>query len=454
MKPLVRVMMGGLLAAGLVGPVRGETVVLPLVEGDWRVIGSLAQGGAEWDFAVWRDGAGAWRVGTTVGRAVEGGLALQGWVGAGLGASSWEPGEVLLRGEADWGAGLRGLHVVESAGRHAMAFGIGEGIRLAVGDDGVAFTVQPGVISEGRFAGARDPMMAEIGGRWHLYYTVTAGGRGYLYCRFLDGFARWSPSAFVSYGGSGLDGALWNQGPQVVEVLDGELVYMAGVVGGERDVTRAYYSRYPYNFGVDNNEGLVAELDIARARVINDEGVWHVAALTEGRDGVRLARLRWARRAVMGEPVFDFDDPQGRAKFRMVEGDFDAVFFTETHVPLGGVTEHVIATTEQHAGGYDDTRTGVIESEPFRLDEPYYTLLVGGGRDIERVYVAIVDAQTGEEVARFGGRDANRMQTVGFTTGEHEGREVFVRVVDQSTGPWGHINFGGIYRPGVPEIFQ
>jgi len=88
----------------------------------------------------------------------------------------------------------------------------------------------------------------------------------------------------------------------------------------------------------------------------------------------------------------------------------------------------------------------VIESRPFTLEKADYVLFVSGGNDLQNLYVALVDARSGEELARRTGKQDNSLERVQVGGSDWIGKEVFIRIVDKATGPWGHINFGGMYE--------
>ena len=71
---------------------------------------------------------------------------------------------------------------------------------------------------------------------------------------------------------------------------------------------------------------------------------------------------------------------------------------------------------------------------------------LSGGEDHERLYVALVEAETGEELGRLTGRNTNTFSKFEIDCSAYKGKEAFIRIVDEATGPWGHINFGGIYE--------
>ncbi len=94
-------------------------------------------------------------------------------------------------------------------------------------------------------------------------------------------------------------------------------------------------------------------------------------------------------------------------------------------------------------GGYEllgDAPRGRLVSAPFRLNAPYASFLVGGGNH----------AGTRVELARFGqdeaffqtsGANSETMQRVVADLGSERGALVEIRLVDEESGGWGHINF-------------
>ncbi|MEX2142869.1 MAG: PVC-type heme-binding CxxCH protein [Pirellulales bacterium] len=87
-----------------------------------------------------------------------------------------------------------------------------------------------------------------------------------------------------------------------------------------------------------------------------------------------------------------------------------------------------------------DPPTGTLTSTAFKVTHPFATFLVGGGPHAQ-TRVEIVRKDTGRVVFAASGREAENMRRVGVDLREHEGNEIFLRVVDQHTGHWGHINF-------------
>ena len=96
--------------------------------------------------------------------------------------------------------------------------------------------------------------------------------------------------------------------------------------------------------------------------------------------------------------------------------------------------------------------TEVIESPLLAPCEPDYVALVSGGSDSDKHSVALVDAADGKELARWSGQQQNIFDSIPFNTGGLLGCKARLRVVDRSTGGWGHINFGGLYAAPKPRI--
>jgi len=102
----------------------------------------------------------------------------------------------------------------------------------------------------------------------------------------------------------------------------------------------------------------------------------------------------------------------------------------------------------QHQGRYwlggfeklQDPPRGTLTSEPFRLDKPWASFLIGGGPNPE-TRVELVDNGTGSVLARVSGMEEENLRRVVLDLARHQGKVVRVRVVDDHTGHWGHINF-------------
>jgi putative membrane-bound dehydrogenase-like protein len=97
---------------------------------------------------------------------------------------------------------------------------------------------------------------------------------------------------------------------------------------------------------------------------------------------------------------------------------------------------------EYWIGGYEllgDAPTGVLESDPIAVTQPFASFLVGGGEH-RSTRVEIV-ADDGTVLIDASGSNHERMQRVLVDLSTVVGRAVRVRVVDEAAGHWGHINF-------------
>jgi len=459
-------------AAGAADAAGAKDPIVPVIEGEWwRIAGNPDLGKytndkqEPVDFGIWQAADGTWQVWSCIRNTNCGGHSrlFYGWEGKSITDKDWTPKGIKMEADPKLGeaeGGLQAPCVVRADGKFWMAYGAWVHIWFATSADGKTFerVIQPngktGAFSEGPRSNTRDPMLIKISDLWHCYYTAIVGERGYGYCRTSPDLKHWSHSFITSYGGSVGSNPWWNECPHVVEVEPGEFVYFRNQFYGKGARNWAYYSTNPYNFGIDNDSCLVADLPIAAPEIVMHEGKYYIVALTPDLDGIRVARLRWGRVSKFGAPVFDFDNEAIRKQWKMIKGNFEAIFWDKTHQPFGAPSRFVIGTCETKKGAYDDTRTGVIESPAFMLEDETYTLLMGGGRDEKTEYVSIVDADSGAEITRFAGGDRNEVEPMRFRPAQNAGKRVRIRVVDEATGGWGHINFGGIYRQGKPVLFK
>ena len=96
-------------------------------------------------------------------------------------------------------------------------------------------------------------------------------------------------------------------------------------------------------------------------------------------------------------------------------------------------------------GGFErfgDKRTGTLVSSTFTIEHPFASFLVGGGNSNE-TRVELVNAANKAVIHRSVGDNAENMRLVIVDLRQHLGKECFLRIVDESKGPWGHINFDG-----------
>lgn len=100
-----------------------------------------------------------------------------------------------------------------------------------------------------------------------------------------------------------------------------------------------------------------------------------------------------------------------------------------------------------------DAAKGSLTSVPFPVTKPFASFLIGGGSGA-RTRVELIRKDTGKVVFRTSGDDLEDMERVVVDLTEHLGRELVIRLVNDETPGWGHINFDDFRlhntRPAVP----
>ena len=88
-----------------------------------------------------------------------------------------------------------------------------------------------------------------------------------------------------------------------------------------------------------------------------------------------------------------------------------------------------------------DSKTGTLTSVPFVVDHPWASLLVGGGGRLSCSVEVVLNEDSRKVIQSFRGHNREQMERVYFDLSAHLGKEVFIRVEDQISVPWGHINY-------------
>ncbi|QDY82655.1 cycloinulo-oligosaccharide fructanotransferase [Paenibacillus polymyxa] len=115
---------------------------------------------------------------------------------------------------------------------------------------------------------------------------------------------------------------------------------------------------------------------------------------------------------------------------------WDNIYFNPSHKIPGGY--HLWGFNEQ-AGG--DSLTGALRSQNFILGgNGKINFLISGGRDIDRLYVALVRASDGKELFKETATNYEEYQRKIWDASDYIGEELYIKVVDQSKGGFGHIN--------------
>lgn len=146
-----------------------------------------------------------------------------------------------------------------------------------------------------------------------------------------------------------------------------------------------------------------------------------------------------------GQPL-NLDFESGTLKDWTATGD------AFTKQPLKGdlVSRRRTDMKSEHQGQYwiagfevnGDPGTGTLTSASFKVTQPWASFLVGGGPN-ESTRVEIVAKEDGKEnvILKVAGSERENLQRAIIDLRKYQGKEMFVRLVDQHTGHWGHLNF-------------
>jgi putative membrane-bound dehydrogenase-like protein len=110
--------------------------------------------------------------------------------------------------------------------------------------------------------------------------------------------------------------------------------------------------------------------------------------------------------------------------------------------PAAG-TKQSLHTGDYWIGGYErmgDQPQGTLSSVPFVVDAPWCSFLVGGGAR-RQTRAELVLADTNQVIATELGYDEEELHPVVLNLEKYKGKKIFIRLVDESSGGWGHLNF-------------
>jgi hypothetical protein len=273
------------------------------------------------DFAVWQAGDGTWQLWSCLRNTTAGGPGgktrfFYRWEGRRLTDPNWKPLGIAMEADPALGetpGGLQAPHVVRVGDTWHMFYGDWVNICHATSKDGKAFTRviqangKTGMFREGPNVNTRDIMLLPHARKWYAYYTCHPNGQGMDCLRTTDDFTTWTDSTVVAFGGQATTNPWSAECPHVVKRGDsGFCLFRTQNYGSPEggDIrkrgpakTSVYYSTDPAMFGINQDERyLLCTLPVAAPEIIHYEGQYYLAALNEGAlDGIRLARLKWAR---------------------------------------------------------------------------------------------------------------------------------------------------------------
>ncbi|CAA6677820.1 MULTISPECIES: arylsulfatase [unclassified Lentimonas] len=139
---------------------------------------------------------------------------------------------------------------------------------------------------------------------------------------------------------------------------------------------------------------------------------------------------------------FDFESG-ALAPWKVIKGEFGnpigkRELFGVDKKELNKQGDYYLTTLETGVnGGSSDKQTGIIVSPLFIPKGGPMTFRVGGG-DKSNLYISLC-TEDGEEVKKAGGENGSLMIKVEWSLRKYAGNKMYLKVVDESTGGWGHI---------------
>ncbi len=284
---------------------------IPVIEGDfWRLgeapdLDSLNGENPDKqhvvDHGFIKDSLGKWQLwacirGTGVSRL------LYGWVGTSLENGEWIQTGVKARAHQDWGEQVTPAEQMQAPYFMKIhdtyyCFYNSAGIRVMTSQDGAHYS-RPKIKNENNLLyerGGRDVMVMKDDDTYYAYSTISTVAkdgwlRGFVIVRTSKDLIKWSDYTIVSEGGRAGNGAVSAESPFVQKYQGYYYLFRSSSSTGTAFV---YRSKDPYNFGVNNDDKLIAELAVWAPEIILDGNQWYISDIADFK-GVKLAKLKWA----------------------------------------------------------------------------------------------------------------------------------------------------------------
>ncbi|MBL64532.1 MAG: arylsulfatase, partial [Opitutae bacterium] len=157
---------------------------------------------------------------------------------------------------------------------------------------------------------------------------------------------------------------------------------------------------------------------------------------------------------------FDFESGK-LAPWKVIKGKFGHIIGSRTHffrsqAQYNKQGEHYLTTLEgtSDAPKGSDSQTGIVISPFFIPKGGKMTFRIGGGNG-PSTYVALC-AEDGKEVETARGINQQVMQKASWDLFKYAGQKTFIKIVDQSTGGWGHVTADNFQFDGklLEEYFK
>ena len=173
-----------------------------------------------------------------------------------------------------------------------------------------------------------------------------------------------------------------------------------------------------------------------------------------------LASYRGAQKAavapVPAKSKYDGMEPLGDLRFTFEGGKLDSWTIVEGKAglavsghaslprwkgrPFNRQGEYHLSTVAT-GSGFSDEQQVVLQSPTFVIRGERVSFLASGGFDPDSLYIGLFDAASGEALLKAGGAGGPQMKRTTWEVSKWKGKDVYLRVVDQNTGGWGHLTF-------------
>ena len=94
-------------------------------------------------------------------------------------------------------------------------------------------------------------------------------------------------------------------------------------------------------------------------------------------------------------------------------------------------------------GGFEklkDTATGTLTSAAFPVTHPFASFWMNGGSELS-TRVELVRKDNGSIIYKISGENNEELRQIVVDLRQHQNQEIMIRIVDESKGAWGHVNF-------------
>ncbi|WP_342042409.1 Ig-like domain-containing protein [Bacillus sp. OTU2372] len=129
--------------------------------------------------------------------------------------------------------------------------------------------------------------------------------------------------------------------------------------------------------------------------------------------------------------------------------------FNQAQRSDGSAGYHLWGFIDPAKGGLGDAGTGSLMSNKFRLaGDGQINFLIGGGKDIDNLYVALVRASDDTVLLKATGNNSEQYSRINWDATQFVGEELYIKVVDNSKGGFGHINVDDFHIPVQAKVIS